>query len=574
MAFIDEETISKIRKENNIVDVIGDYLPLVKRGKNYFAVCPFHDDHSPSMSISEEKQIYRCFVCGASGNVISFVKDYEKVDFKEALEILGKRAGINLNIDKKEIISPYKEFYDIYNISKEYYKNNLNSKDGESAREYLNNRKLNKETIDYFDIGLSLNGELCKGLSNKYDKNKLVQLGLCNSEIKDLFHNRIMFTIKDNNGNTVAFSGRKYTDIDEPKYINSKETVIFKKGNILYNFCNSKDYIRKQKEIIISEGFMEVIRLHTIGIDNTVALMGTSFTNEHLNIIKNLKCKVILNLDQDDAGKTATIAIGDILIKNGIDPTVIIFSKYKDADELISNEGKESFVNAYNERVNFIDFKLDYLKKNKDLNNAEDLTKYIKDSINAIDLIDDDILRELKIKELSNKYGIDEDIIRSKITNTTVIERKEIPKVVKKNIRYDKYDKSEIRLLYLMMNNPELINYYENNLGYMNDKERKRFANEIIKFKNKNKIFDLGDFICYTMQVKELDEVFKSVMEYNNIDSYTMEEVDDYIITIKQKKVNEQIDLLREKMKNTIDINEKKELASKIENIKREVLKW
>lgn len=574
MAFIDEETISKIRKENNIVDVIGDYLPLVKRGKNYFAVCPFHDDHSPSMSISEEKQIYRCFVCGASGNVISFVKDYEKVDFKEALEILGKRAGINLNIDKKEIISPYKEFYDIYNISKEYYKNNLNSKDGESAREYLNNRKLNKETIDYFDIGLSLNGELCKGLSNKYDKNKLVQLGLCNSEIKDLFHNRIMFTIKDNNGNTVAFSGRKYTDIDEPKYINSKETVIFKKGNILYNFCNSKDYIRKQKEIIISEGFMEVIRLHTIGIDNTVALMGTSFTNEHLNIIKNLKCKVILNLDQDDAGKTATIAIGDILIKNGIDPTVIIFSKYKDADELISNEGKESFVNAYNERVNFIDFKLDYLKKNKDLNNAEDLTKYIKDSINAIDLIDDDILRELKIKELSNKYGIDEDIIRSKITNTTVIERKEIPKVVKKIIRYNKYDISEIRLLYLMMNNPELIKYYENNLGYMNDKERKRFANEIIKFKNKNKIFDLGDFICYTMQVKELDEVFKSVMEYSNIDSYTMEEVDDYIITIKQKKVNEQIDLLREKMKNTIDINEKKELASKIENIKREVLKW
>ena len=574
MAFIDEETISKIRKENNIVDVIGDYLPLVKRGKNYFAVCPFHDDHSPSMSISEEKQIYRCFVCGASGNVISFVKDYEKVDFKEALEILGKRAGINLNIDKKEITSPYKEFYDIYNISKEYYKNNLNSKDGESAREYLNNRKLNKETIDYFDIGLSLDGGLCKGLSNKYDKNKLVQLGLCNSEIKDLFHNRIMFTIKDNNGNTVAFSGRKYTNIDEPKYINSKETVIFKKGNILYNFCNSKDYIRKQKEIIISEGFMEVIRLHTIGIDNTVALMGTSFTNEHLNIIKNLKCKVILNLDQDDAGKTATIAIGDTLIKNGIDPTVIIFSKYKDADELISSEGKESFVNAYNRRVNFIDFKLDYLKKNKDLNNAEDLTKYIKDSINAIDLIDDDILRELKIKELSNKYGIDEDIIRSKITNTTVIERKEIPKVVKKNIRYNKYDISEIRLLYLMMNNPELIKYYENNLGYMNDKERKRFANEIIKFKNKNKIFDLGDFICYTMQVKELDEVFKSVMEYNNIDSYTMEEVDDYIITIKQKKVNEQIDLLREKMKNTIDINEKKELASKIENIKREVLKW
>lgn len=574
MAFIDEETIKKIRNENDIVDVIGEYLPLVQKGKNYFAVCPFHDDHSPSMSISKDKQIFRCFVCGTSGNVISFVRDYEKVSFQEAVEILGKRIGIKLQSDKSVKSSPYQELYDIYNISKEYYKNNLNTKEGEQARSYLSKRNLTKETIDYFDIGLSLDGNLTSSLSKKHDIKKLIDIGLSNSEGKDLFKNRIMFTIKDNEGRTVAFSGRKYVLNNEPKYINSKESIIFKKGTILYNFYNSKEYIRKQKEIIISEGFMEVIRLHTIGIDNTVALMGTSFTKEHLNIIKNLKCKVVLNLDQDDAGKTATISIGNTLLENGIDTTVILFSKYKDADELISNEGKEPFENAYKSRVSFIDFKLNYLKMNRDLNNSEDLSNYIKDSIKAINEIDDDILRELKIKELSKNYDISEDIIRSKITNTSVIERKEIPKkeIIKK--KYDKYDISEIRILYLMMNNPELIKYYENNLGYLINKDRKKLAGEIINYKNRNKTFDLGDFICYTMQSKELEEVFNSVMEYPNIDSYSMEEVDAYINVIKYKSVKDRIDVLKKEMKNTIDIEEKKKLADRILKMERELLKW
>lgn len=574
MAFIDEETIKKIRNENDIVDVIGEYLPLVQKGKNYFAVCPFHDDHSPSMSISKDKQIFRCFVCGTSGNVISFVRDYEKVSFQEAVEILGKRIGIKLQSDKSVKSSPYQELYDIYNISKEYYKNNLNTKEGEQARSYLSKRNLTKETIDYFDIGLSLDGNLTSSLSKKHDIKKLIDIGLSNSDGKDLFKNRIMFTIKDNEGRTVAFSGRKYVLNNEPKYINSKESIIFKKGTILYNFYNSKEYIRKQKEIIISEGFMEVIRLHTIGIDNTVALMGTSFTKEHLNIIKNLKCKVVLNLDQDDAGKTATISIGNTLLENGIDATVILFSKYKDADELISNEGKEPFENAYKSRVSFIDFKLNYLKMNRDLNNSEDLSNYIKDSIKAINEIDDDILRELKIKELSKNYDISEDIIRSKITNTNVIERKETPKkeIIKK--KYDKYDISEIRILYLMMNNPELIKYYENNLGYLINKDRKKLAGEIINYKNRNKTFDLGDFICYTMQSKELEEVFNSVMEYPNIDSYSMEEVDAYINVIKYKSVKDRIDVLKKEMKNTIDIEEKKKLADRILKMERELLKW
>lgn len=575
MALISEETIKEVRTKNDIVDIIGSYLPLTQKGKNYFAVCPFHDDHSPSMSVSPEKQIYRCFVCGATGNVISFIKDYENVSFTEAVEILIKKAGLNIKIEKKEEkISPYKEEYDIYNVAVSYYKNNLNTIVGEEAREYLAKRNITKEVIDYFDIGLSLKGGLSTSLIKTHNKEKVINTGLCDESIKDLFLNRIMFTIKDNNGNPVSFSGRVYRPNEEPKYINGKETNIFKKGKVLYNFYKAKDIVRKKHEIIISEGFMEVIRLHTIGIDNVVALMGTSFTNDHLEIIKKLNCNVVLNLDQDNAGVTATLTIGKMLENAGINPTVIVFTGYKDADELIVEKGKESFLNAYKSRVPFIDFKLNALKKNKDLKNIDELTAYIKNAIKAINEIDDDILRDLKIKWLSKEYDISEDIIRSKIEIKEKIKPEKIIKEIPKQVKYDKYDISEIKILHLMMNHPELIKYYENHLGYLNNPTRRRLANSIINYKEKNKTFDYSDFLSYTTKDEELYELIKEINRNMNSDEYTNEELEDYITRVKEKRVKIQIEKLKNDMKNTLDMEEKKKIANRIDNMKKEVLKW
>lgn len=574
MVKISDELIHKIKDSNDIVDTIGSYLPLTQKGKNFFAVCPFHDDHSPSMSISKEKQIFKCFVCGHTGNSISFVQDYLGISFVEALEVLAKNAHIDLKLDKKENVnSPYKDMYSLYNIALSYYKNNLNSKEGEEARKYLEKRKLDKDTINYFDIGLSLSGGLSEGLSKKYSENLLEEAGLSNNG-KDVFINRIMFTIKDNEGNPAGFSGRKYDDSDAPKYVNSKETPIFKKGNILYNYYNAKNDIKKKKEIIISEGFMEVIRCHTIGIDNVVALMGTSFTKDHLAVIKKDKVDVVLNLDQDEAGKIATIQIGKLLMKEGISPTVIIFSKYKDADELIVYEGAEAFINAYEKRVNFIDFELDYLKKNKDLSDSVSLAEYIKESIEAINAVDDDILREIKVKELSDKYGIDSNLIKSKITNNNVTIKKEVKKVPVKKIKYDKYAISEIRILYLMMNYPELIDYYENYLGYLNDVNRKKLADAIVFYKEEHKTFDYSDFICYTCVREDLNVTLKSVCSYPQSENYTKEELEDYIMRVKEYRVQKQEKVLRGKLKNTIDKNEQKKIAERLFNMKKEVLKW
>ena len=574
MVKISDELIHKIKDSNDIVDTIGSYLPLTQKGKNFFAVCPFHDDHSPSMSISKEKQIFKCFVCGHTGNSISFVQDYLGISFVEALEVLAKNAHIDLKLDKKENVnSPYKDMYSLYNIALSYYKNNLNSKEGEEARKYLEKRKLDKDTINYFDIGLSLSGGLSEGLSKKYSENLLEEAGLSNNG-KDVFINRIMFTIKDNEGNPAGFSGRKYDDSDAPKYVNSKETPIFKKGNILYNYYNAKNDIKKKKEIIISEGFMEVIRCHTIGIDNVVALMGTSFTKDHLAVIKKDKVDVVLNLDQDEAGKIATIQIGKLLMKEGISPTVIIFSKYKDADELIVYEGAEAFINAYEKRVNFIDFELDYLKKNKDLSDSVSLAEYIKESIEAINAVDDEILREIKVKELSDKYGIDSNLIKSKITNNNVTIKKEVKSVPVKKIKYDKYAISEIRILYLMMNYPELIDYYENYLGYLNDVNRKKLADAIVFYKEEHKTFDYSDFICYTCVREDLNVTLKSVCSYPQSENYTKEELEDYIMRVKEYRVQKQEKVLKDKFKNTIDKNEQKKIAERLFNMKKEVLKW
>ena len=575
MALIDSETVNKIRKSNDIVDVISSYIDLVPKGKNYFGVCPFHDDHSPSMSVSREKQIYRCFTCGASGNVLTFVMNYENIGFVDALKKLGDKVGIHLDIKSSQKDSKYSEFYDIYKLSTNFYKNNLNSPLGEEAREYLNSRKITENMIKTFDIGLSLNDSLSKMLVKKYDSKKLIDIGLSheyNGKIADLFLNRIMFPIKDLFGNVVAYSGRKYDNSDAPKYINTKETVIFKKGNVLYNYFDAKEEIRRKKEIIICEGFMEVIRLYSIGVKNVVALMGTSFTNDQLEVIKKLNVNVVLNLDNDNPGKLAAFQIGETLSKNGINPSVIVFDRYKDTDELIMNDGADAFHKAYNNRVNYIDYRLHYLKSNKNLNDSVELAKYINEAILSINEIDDDILKEIKAKELSSEFDISLETIKSKLT-TKEVKPKEIAKS-KKIILNDKYRKSEIRIIYLMLNNKEVIRKYEKNLGFLPSDDMKKLANEIVYFKEINGGWDYADFITYVMNRPWLKGSLDIVLNTEQSEEYSKEELEDYFTTIKKFEVEKQINKLTNKMKETLDIEEKIKIAKRIENIKKDVLEW
>lgn len=579
MALIQKELIDKIRNDTDIVDLIGNYIPLTNKGKNFFCVCPFHDDHSPSMSISREKQIYSCFSCGATGNVFTFLMNYENMSFVEAVSFLGEKQGIKIagTIEKK-VDNKYKELYDIYNTSVLYYKNNLNSSYGEEARKYLQNRGLSEEDIKYFNIGLSLNNNtLVKLLEKKYDKNNIIDIGLAyeyDNRLIDTYKNRIMFPISDLNGNFCAFSGRIYNTTDSSKYINTKSTVIFKKSNILYNYSNAKDIIKKKKEIIICEGFMDVIRLHTIGLENAVALMGTSFTNEQLEFIKKLKVNVVLNLDRDDPGVEATYKIGKQLLDNNISVKVIVYSGAKDSDEYVMKFGSEAFIKNYNNRINFIDFEIEFLKKNKNLNDSVELSKYINEVIASLNEIDDDILLELKVKEIVEKYNISEEVIYSKISKKIKKKKEIVKKPIKKRTKYNKYDISEIRVIYLMLNYKEVMDKYERKLGYLVDEKRRKFVNAMMYFKEKNRGFDYADFISYISEDEELLQTFEKINNYNNIESYSEEELEDYFKNIKENMISKQVDKLKKQMKETLDVDEKMRILKKIEKIKKDVLQW
>ena len=249
---ITNELINEIRNKTDIVEIISNYVPLTQRGKNYFGVCPFHDDHSPSMSVSQEKQIYTCFSCGATGNVFTFISEYENINFIEAVKFLGNKLGYNLG-EAKSSASKEDTSIEIYNLACKFYQNNLNTTLGKNAQDYLKERKIDKETIKKFKIGLSISKTSLTDylLNKKISLKELVDLGISNENGKDLFVNRIIFPLYDLQGNVVAFSGRIYNIKDPSKYINTKETKIFKKGNLLYNYHQAKDVFKKSESIII-----------------------------------------------------------------------------------------------------------------------------------------------------------------------------------------------------------------------------------------------------------------------------------------------------------------------------------
>lgn len=577
MAFISKELIDEVKSKNDIVDIIGSYISLNDKNK---ALCPFHNDHSPSFSVHPDKQIYKCFSCGESGNVITFVEKFLGISFHEAVKLLADRAGIKLNINVPKKTNKYDKYYEITDTVNKYFKNNIFSSNGQQALKYLNDRHIDKDIINKFNIGISTNNKLHEILAKKYNLEDLLKIDIVrevDNKIYDTFQNRIMFPIIDEDNNIVGFSGRKYlaNDLDNKqlsKYVNSRETDIFIKSKIFYNINNALPNIKKSKEIIITEGFMDTIRMVSIGYNNTVALMGTAFTKEHLDKIIKYKCRVVLNLDQDNAGVLGTISIGDELIKNNIDVSVIVFDDYKDSDEYIINKGKEAFDYAYKNRISYIDFKFKYLKSNKNMKDSTDISKYINEAIKSLNDIDDDILKELKINELSREFGIDESVIKNKIKLSGKKEVKKEKKITKK--RYDKYDISEIRILYLMLNYDDVILYFENSLGYLIHDNMMALAYKIVEFRNDYGYFNYSDFIDYVGDNELIKETIKEIMRYHNDEEYTESELEDYFDTIKEYSVKKRINELKKEMNETLDVNKKIELANKINKINKEVLQW
>lgn len=577
MAVLTNNEITEIRNSVDIVDVISEYIPLTKKGKNFFCVCPFHEDNAPSMSVSREKQIYKCFGCGASGNVITFLMDYDHMNFKEALVHLANKSGIILskNItysEKKDINS---NFYEIYNLSTKFYQNNINTEVGKKARDYLNNRGIDEEIIKEFQIGLALNKKdnLTKLLLNKgYRKEDLIKLGLTNdndSTLNDVFINRIMFPLWDVSGKVIGYSGRIYNNDDMAKYINTKETPIFKKGMNLYNYHRAKIEARNNNSLIIMEGFMDVIRSYGVGIKNVIALMGTSITKEQINLIKRLSTNIILCLDGDEAGNQATLICGNELLKVNINPKVIRLNKGLDPDDYIRKYGKEKFELEIENAKSFMDFKLEYYKKGKNFNNNYDISKYINEILKEISLIDDAIKKDLIINKLNKEFNIDIETLKKELAKYSKNKTTNKIEINKPKInRLNKYEKAEQRLLYYMLKSKEIINLYELNVSYMPTSLCRILANEIIYYYKKEGNINTADFITYLGDNKELIELVGNIETLDLKENYSLDEINDYINVLKEFNINNEINRLKDLIEQEKDVLKKAEYAEAIRKLK------
>lgn len=570
------DEILNIQRKVNIVDVIQNYLPVEKKGKNYFAICPFHDDHNPSLSISPEKQIYTCFVCGASGNVFNFVMNYENISFTSAVIKVANLVGINLDIkqDKKEIVksNKYDSYYKIFNIVSKYYQNNLNSVYGTKALEYLEKRNIKKDVIKEFEIGLSLNDNLVsKLLSSKgYDLHNLEELGLCGVKDKflyDIFRNRIMFPLKDSLGNVVGFSGRIYNGEKDSKYINSKESVIFKKGKTLYNYKNASKEAKERKQIIIVEGFMDVIRLYTIGIKNVVATMGTAITKDHVSLIMKLSKNVVLLFDGDKAGEKATISAVDEFSKVNIDPKIIRLEDDLDPDDYIIKKGKDAFLMHLNNPISKLDFVLNIKKSKIDFKDYNEISNYIKDAAKEISKIDDKIVYELTIKRLSKETNVDVDTIKMIIGNS-LSKKKEIIYKPRK-LKMNKYELAENYLIHYMLRDPNAILVYQNNVSYLSSKNLNLLAVKILEFYEKNRYINVTDF---TVFLEDDEALINEVLKIDSIklpDKVDVNVIKEYIKTIDDGIIKSEIKNIKEKISVEQDVAKKIILLEKLAMLKK-----
>ena len=372
MSQIPQDIIERVRDSADIVDVVSKYVDLKQRGPNYFGLCPFHNEKTPSFSVSPSKQIYYCFGCNAGGNVYSFLMDYQKIPFPDAVKVLADQFNIPIELKKSEDNSElYSSLYKLHEIAMDLYQENLFSNVGKESLSYLKERGFGEDTIKQFKIGYALDSwdqlvEACKGKG--FTRSHIVQSGLFSQSDKgifDRFRSRIMFPIFHPSGKPIGFGGRIFGKEDPAKYLNSPETPLYKKSNVFYGLQATRDAIRKEGYVVLVEGYMDFLKLYQSSIYPVVSVSGTAFTSKHASSISKITKKVILLYDGDDAGGNAAIRAGWVLLKSGMVPTIVRPPNGLDPDDWIDQSSKAKVLSAIQSPKDYIDFHIELYNGNE-----------------------------------------------------------------------------------------------------------------------------------------------------------------------------------------------------------------
>ncbi|MBK9097079.1 MAG: DNA primase [bacterium] len=438
---IPESKIEEIRNSVDIVDVISQQVQLRKRGKNFIGLCPFHSEKTPSFTVSEEKQIFHCFGCHTGGNVFKFLTEFHKISFVEAVQELAEQQGITIEFDKQEFTEQQSEqevLYDINTEAARYFLNNLlNDAEGEVARKYLHDRNIKTQTLRTFGLGYTLRGWenfINYARSRNLNIDKCIQLGLIgkNSEGKlfDKLPGRLIFPIFSPNGRVVAFAGRVLDPKDTgAKYINSPESLIYIKGRILYGLSFAKDDIRRLDKAIIVEGYMDLISLYQSGIKNVVAVSGTALTDDQVQLLSRYTKNVVLLFDADVAGIKASMRSIEILLKRDMEIKIVSLPKGEDPDSFVNKFGKEEFEELVKQAENFLEYETKYYESLGKFEDASTAAEAIRDLVKPVALIDDELKRNLLIRNIAKKFNLREKLLES-----------ELDKQIKQVKRFEKTD--------------------------------------------------------------------------------------------------------------------------------------
>jgi len=581
-----DEIIDEVRQTNDIVDIISQYVRLKRSGRNFFGLCPFHNEKSPSFSVSPDKQIFHCFGCGVGGNVFTFLTKIEGISFIEAVQNLAERSNIQLPTIENKGDAAKEELkakvYKVNEFATNYYHENLYKPESKIAQEYIKKRKLTNETLKAFQIGFSGKfDELYKALTEQgFEEKEILESGLVNKNDNgkyiDRYRNRLMFPICDVRGRVIAFGGRVLDD-SKPKYINSPENIVYSKGRHLFglNVAKKSDI----KKILIVEGYMDVISLHQRGITNVVASLGTALTQQQGWLLRKNSEQIILSFDSDEAGLTAKIRALDILQNMGCDIRILQMEGAKDPDEFIIKYGNARFQTLIEKALSVIEFKVKNLKKDLDLNNTNDKIKFLNEIAKLISKIDNTIEKEIYIEKIAKSYDISKEAIYAEVNKLSYSNSKG-EKVLEKNKPIIKHQKIQQEIV------PEAINKRENTvlaILLMGDLSifqviKQHIKTEDFKVEINKKIiqklyeeFEKGNSningILDNLEEEEQNHITMIMADDYEIKD-TEKAIDDIIQSYEKERINERkFQILEELEREDITIEEKRILEKELSDI-------
>ncbi len=567
---LNDEIINEVRNSADIVDVVGHYIQVIKSGRNYKAICPFHDDSNPSLSISTDKQIYKCFSCGAGGNVFTFVSNFEKISFVESVSKVAEISGYKLDIDVddfKTSVDPKKQaMYKVLNETIKFTMYQLNSSKASLIKSYLNDRGINNELISMFEIGYNDDDdELYKFLKAKgYQEEDMVSTNVVRineSGAHDVFFKRITFPIHDISGNPVGFTARSMME-NTSKYINTTETPLFIKGNTVYNYHRARPYAKQSGSLIIVEGVTDVIAFAKAKVYNVVATLGTACTLKQISTMKNACNKLVFCYDGDSAGQNATFKAAKLALSAKADVRIISNKSLLDPDEIIKKHGQEALLNMLSKELTWLEFCFEYYLKMYNLELYSEKKEFVQKMMEEINQSNDEFDKQNFTHRLTSLTGFKLNEFEKKPQTKSVYK-----KPVFKNALEGRKT-AERLVLSSMLVSPEAINIFIEQLGYLIDDDCQILAMSIIDEHRKGNPIKIADILDLVKEQKQKDLLLEISSNEIYKEEYNEENFISYIYRIKKWTIEDSNENLKKLILNETDPNTKQELMIKYtENI-------